>query len=277
MISKVVWFDCIKVFPFSSIPVVCFSTISGLKVWVVFCFNRAIEEPESYALHISRYNSVMMEERRTNQEWLANLRASGEIQATAIQDLSEIIRKGLLSGLSRYLANDPARIESLIEEVTQEAVLRVLKYLDTFEGRSQFTTWVYKIAIRLAFSELRKGQWKNVSLEENLEPDDGEIRSVSPKELAEPSFSPEVVTEQREVIRFLWQIVHQGLTRHQRQAFVAVIIRGIPMEVVAEKMGMQRNALYKLLHDARKHLKQHLLDAGYSVEEIFSIFGLEQK
>ncbi len=219
----------------------------------------------------------MAEVHKTNQEWLHQLSSTGEIQAQAIEELSEIIRRGLYRGLSSYLTNDPDRMERLIEEVTQEALLRVLKYLDTFEGRSQFTTWVYKIAIRLAFSELRKGQWKDVSLEENLEPEDEETRSVSPRELVEPSFSPEVVTEQREVIRFLWGIIQQGLTRHQRKAFVAVIIRGIPMEVAAEKMGMQRNALYKLLHDARKHLKQKLLEAGYSVEEVFSIFGLEQK
>ncbi|MFN7036987.1 MAG: RNA polymerase sigma factor [Bellilinea sp.] len=219
----------------------------------------------------------MAEERRTNQEWLTDLRASREIQATAIQKLSEIIRKGLLSGLSGYLTSDSARIESLIEEVTQETILRVLKYLDTFEGRSQFTTWVYKIAIRLAFSELRKRRWKEVSLDQILEPDEGENYSSSAGELVEPSFSPDVVTEQRDIIQFLWRTIHQGLTRHQREAFLAVILRGMPMEVAAEKMGMQRNALYKLLHDARKHLKQRLLEAGYSVEEIFSIFDLVQK
>lgn len=219
----------------------------------------------------------MAEERRTNQEWLTDLRASREIQATAIQKLSEIIRKGLLSGLSGYLTSDSARIESLIEEVTQETILRVLKYLDTFEGRSQFTTWVYKIAIRLAFSELRKRRWKEVSLDQILEPDEGENYSSSAGELIEPSFSPDVVTEQRDIIQFLWRTIHQGLTLHQREAFLAVILRGMPMEVAAEKMGMQRNALYKLLHDARKHLKQRLLEAGYSVEEIFSIFDLVQK
>ncbi len=215
--------------------------------------------------------------RRTNEEWLAQLRATGEIQTRAIEDLSEIIRKGLLSGLNSYLANDAGRIENLIEEITQETILRVLQHLGTFEGRSQFTTWVYKIAIRLAFSELRKRRWKDVSIEANLESVDEEPHAFSAGELSESSFQPEGVTEQREFIRLLWRIIQQDLTKHQRQALIAVIMKGVPMEVVAEKMGMRRNALYKLLHDARKHLKRELISAGYAVEEIFSLFQLPEK
>lgn len=219
----------------------------------------------------------MGNQRRTNEEWLAQLRATGEIQTQAIEDLSEIIRKGLLSGLNSYLANDPVRIENLIEEITQETILRVLQHLDTFEGRSQFTTWVYKIAIRLAFSELRKSRWKDVSIEANLESDDEKPPAFSAGELSDSSFRPEGVTEQREFIRLLWRIIQQDLTNHQRQALIAVIMKGVPMEVVADKMGMKRNALYKLLHDARKHLKRELISAGYTVEQIFSIFQLPEK
>jgi len=219
----------------------------------------------------------MSNQQRTNEEWLEQLRATGEIQAKTIQDLGEIIRRGLMSGLSSYLANDPVRIENLIEEITQETIIRVLQYLNTFEGRSQFTTWVYKIAIRLAFSELRKNKWKDVSIEATLEAEDEEPPAFSASELSEPSFQPEEVTEQREFIRLLWRIIQKDLTNHQRQALIVVVMKGIPMEVAAGKMGMQRNALYKLLHDARKHLKRELISAGYSIEEIFAIFQLPEK
>lgn len=44
---------------------------------------------------------------------------------------------------------------------TQETLLRVLDQLDTFEGRSLFTTWVHKIAIRIALTELRRKRWRD--------------------------------------------------------------------------------------------------------------------
>ncbi|NOH03849.1 MAG: hypothetical protein HND47_18735 [Chloroflexi bacterium] len=35
--------------------------------------------------------------------------------------------------------------------------------MDTFEGRSLFTTWVHKIAIRIALTELRRKRWRDAS------------------------------------------------------------------------------------------------------------------
>jgi len=93
---------------------------------------------------------------RTNEAWLSDLRAEGEIRNAAIEDLRVIIQKGLPYALSRWLSPDQPQFNSLVEEVTQETLLRVLDQLDTFEGRSQFTTWVHKIAVRIALTELRR-------------------------------------------------------------------------------------------------------------------------
>ncbi|MEK6752276.1 MAG: hypothetical protein AABZ00_08405, partial [Chloroflexota bacterium] len=79
---------------------------------------------------------------RTNETWLADLRDTGEKHAEALNDLREIIQKGLPYALSRWLSSDNPLFQPLVEEVTQETLLRVLDQLGTFEGRSLFTTWV---------------------------------------------------------------------------------------------------------------------------------------
>ena len=60
-------------------------------------------------------------------------------------------------------------------------------------------------------------------------------------------------------------------TDKQRQALVAKI-QGMPLEEVARRMGSNRNALYKLIHDARQRLKERLLAEGLAAEEILAAF-----
>ena len=102
---------------------------------------------------------------RTNEEWLADLRTAGEAKETALADLRAIILAGLPYALSNYLSPDNPQFQSLTEEVAQETLLRVMSHLDTFEGRSKFTTWVHKIAVRIALTELRRRRWRDFSLD----------------------------------------------------------------------------------------------------------------
>ena len=95
-------------------------------------------------------------EKRSNEAWLSDLRAEGEIKSAAIEDLRAIIAKGLPYALSRWLSPSVPQFHALVDEVTQETLLRVLDQMGTFEGRSQFTTWVHKIAVRIALTELRR-------------------------------------------------------------------------------------------------------------------------
>ncbi|MBE9523892.1 MAG: transposase, partial [Chloroflexi bacterium] len=69
-------------------------------------------------------------------------------------------------------------------------------------------------------------------------------------------------------------VIHEDLTDRQRDAILAVMAGGMPLEEVARRMGTNRNALYKLIHDARKHLKQQLLEEGLSMDEILSAFNI---
>ncbi|MBI2333709.1 MAG: hypothetical protein HYU84_16415 [Chloroflexi bacterium] len=76
---------------------------------------------------------------RTNETWLKDLRSTGDSHEEALGDLRTIIQKGLPYALSRWLSSDDPLFPPLVEEVTQETLLRVLDQLDTFEGRSLFS------------------------------------------------------------------------------------------------------------------------------------------
>jgi RNA polymerase sigma-70 factor, ECF subfamily len=67
-------------------------------------------------------------------------------------------------------------------------------------------------------------------------------------------------------------MVNEELTDRQREAVVAVLLEEMPVSEVAMRMGTNRNALYKLLHDARKKLKRQMEAAGISPHEVLAAF-----
>lgn len=206
---------------------------------------------------------------RTNENWLNDLRASGQQKEAALEDLRRIISAGLPYALSKWMPPGDPRFVSLVEEVVQETVLRALSKLDTFEGRSQFTTWVQAIAVRIALTELRLAKWREISLDEYLERDsmDGMVR-----ELPSPDPGVERSVEKKEIMSMLGETMQSVLTEKQRTAMLAVAVQGMPLEEVARRMGTKRNALYKLLHDARLKLRNHLEQNGLSPAEILAMF-----
>lgn len=209
---------------------------------------------------------------RNNEAWLSDLRAEGEKRNTALDDLRTVIQKGLPYALSRWLSPTLPQFEPLVEEVTQETLLRVLDQLDTFEGRSQFTTWVHKIAIRIALTELRRKRWRDSSLDELNENED-----TPPPQglLADSQAGPDISAERADMLKHVRRVIEEELTDRQRQALVLLGLQDMPMEDAARKLKTNRNALYKLLHDARLRLRTRLAQEDISPNDVLALF--EQK
>ena len=207
---------------------------------------------------------------RTNQEWLEHLRSEGIPREAALADLREIVLRGLPYALNRWLPGDDPRFASLAEETVQDTLLRVLDRLDTFEGRSQFTTWVHKIAVRIALTELRRKRWQNVSLDELVEGE--EHPAFAGLLLDQQASTPEQLVERVDLMQRLQRMIAEELTEKQRQAMTAVVLKGMPLEEVARRMGTNRNALYKLLHDTRLRLKRRLAQEGLTPAEVLAVF-----
>ena len=207
-------------------------------------------------------------DKRTNESWISDLRAGGESQALALQDLRSTLLAGLPYALSGWLSPSDPGFEPLTEEVTQEALLKVLANLDTFEGRSQFTTWAHKIAVNIALSKLRRRRWTDVSLEALAGEDGGASRWLA----ADSSAGPDERAEQNDLLERINRIIREDLTEKQRRALVARLVYGMPADLLAEEMHMERNALYKLVFDAREHLKRRLQAEGLDPQEVLAAF-----
>lgn len=195
---------------------------------------------------------------RTNDEWIQDLRSDGEAQRRALGDL----RCYLVRTLPKCLARHGDAPRNLAEDVAQETLIRTLEQLEQFEGRSRFTTWAATIAARIALTELRRHRWKDVSLDEMSAK--GEI----PLEAFEPNASrTERDLELRHIVSALHDVTQNELSDRQRVAVTAEL-RGMAQEEIGRQLGISRNAVYKLTHDARKKLKQGLERAGFTGDDI---------
>jgi RNA polymerase sigma-70 factor (ECF subfamily) len=203
---------------------------------------------------------------RTNAEWLEQLNDPKDDQALA--DLRKILLRGLRASLSNRINTD---LDAITEDFVQDALLKILKSLDTFRGESRFTTWAQKIAIHVAYTELRRRRWKDISLQDITETAEGEV--FAPAFLTDPSTTPEREASQNDMLQVVYDLIDTELTDRQRTAIVSILQGGMPIDQVARKMNTNRNALYKLIHDARKRLQQALMDStGFSAQEVLAMF-----
>ncbi len=207
---------------------------------------------------------------RSNEQWLADLRSDGTTKDAALADLRAVILNGLPYALSNYLSPDNPQFNSLTEEVAQDTLLRVMDRLDSFEGRSRFTTWVQKIAVRIALTELRRRRWRDFSLDSLVEENEEGI--AFPSLMIDPGPNPDNITQRNDMLQRVARLINEELTEKQRTAMIATMIEGVPLEEVARRMNMKRNALYKLLHDARLRLKKRLAKENLTTEDIWAVF-----
>jgi RNA polymerase sigma-70 factor (ECF subfamily) len=195
---------------------------------------------------------------RDNQTWLTQLRSNGSDQQAALSDL----RESLLRGLRRALTNRPLADDAFLDDTVQDSLVRILDRLDQFEGRSRFPTWATSIAIHIALSELRRRRWKDVSIDEMT---DGV--SVTRQEAIGDELTPDAQWDRRAIFETMHSLIENDLSEKQRTALLAEL-KGMPLDEIARHLGSNRNAVYKLTHDARKRLKRGLEAAGYTAEDV---------
>lgn len=200
---------------------------------------------------------------------MADLSASGEQRARAVDELRTLLFNGLRRGLSSQVDLVGADFDALIADFIQDALLKILDNIATFEGRSRFTTWSYKIALHVALSELRRKRWRDRSLDNILDTDEGEY---TPSFVADATPGPEATAAQAEMFQRVQTLIEESLTEKQRTVMVATAIDGASPAAVADLLGMKTNAVYKVLHDARSRLKKGLATQGLDVGDVLAVF-----
>jgi RNA polymerase sigma-70 factor, ECF subfamily len=196
-----------------------------------------------------------------SREWLRELRGTGVEHDDAVARLHALLVRAARFEVARRRPGLPHvrgdELEDLALEAADDALVSVLRRLDDFRGASRFTTWVYKFALYEAAVKLRKRAWQGREIP--LEPEAWTVFSSAAPEPGEHA-------EQAELLATLQTAIAEALTPHQRRVLVALALNGVPIDVLAERLGTTRGALYKTLHDARRKLRRHLEECGLSLD-----------
>lgn len=187
---------------------------------------------------------------RTDQAWLEGLGCS---DPSVVGELRAQLSRVLARGFGRRISVSDR------DDLVQESMLRIHQRLDTFRSRSRFTTWAAAIAVNCALTELRRREHAHVSLEDAVQRGMRELGTTSDPARSMPA-EPEHV---------LYNAIRDALTPRQREALLAEL-GGLPIVEIARRLGSDRGAIYKLLHDARKRLRVHLLETGLEAADLLA-------
>lgn len=207
---------------------------------------------------------------RSNEEWIADLAPDQPGREAALSDLRLVLANGLRRGLISQVDTAAPEFDALVDDFVQEALLKVIENLDSFAGRSLFTTWANKIALNIGLTELRRKRWRDMSLDRLTQTDDGEY---TPSFVADPAPRPEELTERRELMKYIGRLINEELTEKQRTALTAAVIQGRPLSEVAYMMDSNQNAVYKLVFDARQRLRKRLAADNLTPEDVLASFS----
>lgn len=199
--------------------------------------------------------------RSESREWLRALRATGAERDAAVGGLHDLLLRAARFEVSRRRAAlshvRGEELDDIALQAADDALVAVLAKLSDFRGASRFTTWAYKFALLESGVRLRRRAWQE--REVVLEPEAWPL-------MADAGQSPQSQSETGELLQALSQAIDSCLTHHQREVLVALTLNGVPIDVLAGRLGTTRGALYKTLHDARRKLRAELAERGFALE-----------
>ncbi len=188
--------------------------------------------------------------------WLRALSGTGAERDDAVERLHELLLRAARVEVARRAnaGGGLGDLDDLAVQAADDALVAILSKLHTYRGESRFTTWAYKFALLETAVRLRSRPWQRRELPLEADglaqlPDD---RRASPAHHAEAS----------ELIHAVRDAIAEVLTPHQRAVLVAITLNDVPIDVLAQRRGTTRGALYKTLHDARRKLRARLAQEG---------------
>jgi RNA polymerase sigma-70 factor, ECF subfamily len=196
--------------------------------------------------------------------WVRALSATGPEREDAVERLHALLLRVARVEVARrrppVAGAGSGDLDDLAVQAADDALVAILSKLHTYRGDSRFATWAYKFALLEAAVRLRRRPWQGREIPLETDgwaqlPDD---RRASPAGQAEAS----------ELIRAVRDAIAEVLTPHQRAVLVAITLNDVPIDVLAERRGTTRGALYKTLHDARRKLRARLAKDGLALRTV---------
>jgi RNA polymerase sigma-70 factor, ECF subfamily len=197
-----------------------------------------------------------------SREWLKALRAEGPEREEAVARLHDLLLRAARFEVSRRagtLGHLREHLDDLAQQSADDALVALLGKLHTFRGDSRFTTWAFKFAVLEASVALRRRAWQGRELT---------FEEEAWARALDAGTGPEDQVETGELLEALREEIATSLSARQREVLVAVTLNGVPIDVLAERLGSTRGALYKTLHDARHKLRDRLTARGLDLAAI---------
>ncbi len=188
--------------------------------------------------------------------WLVDLADDGPAGQQALGRLRELLLRASRHQVWRLRGLLPGagagELEDLAQQAANDALVAVLRQLGTFQGRSRFTTWAYKFGVLHAGVAVRRQAWRH-----------REIPLADTLTLVDTTPAPADISEASQLARAVEAAIARDLTPHQRRVMLALLVEEVPIDVLADRLGSTRNALYKTVHEARRRLRTALIDSGH--------------
>jgi RNA polymerase sigma-70 factor, ECF subfamily len=201
---------------------------------------------------------VHMRPDRESERWVERLRAGHPRREQTVAKLHEVLLRVAFYELSRrrgqlWSITGP-EFDDLGHQAANDALMNILARLDDFRGLSRFTTWAYKFVMFEVSGKVARHAWRR----QPPSPQGFAFERLPDSQAPRPGER----VEQQQQLEILSTAISE-LTERQREVFVAVALNDVPIDVLALRLGTNRNAIYKNLFDARRNLRARMAAAGH--------------
>ncbi|MFK7990450.1 MAG: RNA polymerase sigma factor [Sandaracinaceae bacterium] len=139
------------------------------------------------------------------------------------------------------------------DDAVQETFLRAWRAIARFDGRSQLSTWLYRVCVNVCLNHIRKRKRHDAS-----DLNDPRV----PEPTADPSqggSDPARVLEARQLQGQIGTAL-EGLSESLRTTVVLVLVHGMPQKEAAEVLGCSEGTIAWRIHEARRRLRLALAE-----------------
>lgn len=195
---------------------------------------------------------------RTNRRWVHDLSGTASDREPACRLLFELLLRVARAESRRRAARVGLvgpEVDDLAHQAAADALLTIIEKIGSFRGECRFTTWAYKFVVFGVREKMNRHLWRRPG--RALDDDDWDRL---PDRLG---IDPEAEAESRDLVNAVRRAVEESLTPRQRRVFVAVVLNQVPTDVMADRLGSTQNAIYKMIFDIRRKLRDMLVESGH--------------
>lgn len=167
----------------------------------------------------------------------------------AFEELLDKYQKPVINFIYRMIQN-----KDEADDLAQDVFIRVYNSAKTYRPTAKFSTWIYTIARNICLNELRKKERRNISLDQGIPTQEGELK----REIASPEGSSPYEDASKHELQELVKEAIESLPVNQRMAVVLRRYQLLSYEEIAKTMDCSVSAVKSLLNRAKESLKEKL-------------------